>query len=138
MNLFVDSSGWIALFGDKDKFHWRAVSGYQSLENRPISWVTTDYVFDETVTFLQKHYGLFVAQRCGNAILHAPYIKMLSVDEFAWQAAWKMFQTYDDKQWAFTDCTSFIVMQQQQIWQAFSFDQHFEQAGFRLWPGESG
>ncbi len=138
MNLFVDSSGWIALFGEGDKFHQQAIAAYQGLENQPLDWITTDYVFDETVTFLQKHYGLPIAQKCGNAILHTPYIKMVTIEAAVWQAAWEMFQAYTDKQWAFTDCTSFIVMQQQQVWQAFTFDQHFEQAGFRLWPGESG
>ncbi|WP_420641153.1 type II toxin-antitoxin system VapC family toxin [Candidatus Leptofilum sp.] len=135
MNLFVDSSGWIALFGDRDKFHQRAVDAYRSLKNQRLNLLTTDYVFDETVTFLQKHYGTVVAQKCGEAILNTPYINLLYLDNEVWQAAWEMFQAYADKQWAFTDCTSFIVMQQQLIWQAFSFDQHFVQAGFQLWPG---
>jgi predicted nucleic acid-binding protein len=138
MNLFVDSSGWIALFGDRDKFHPQAVAAYRGLTNQRLNLVTTDYVFDETVTFLQKHYGTAVAKQCGQAILAAPYIKLLFVDNQIWQAAWEMFQSYEDKQWAFTDCTNFIVMQQQQVWRAFSFDQHFEQAGFQLWPGTVG
>lgn len=134
MSLFIDTSGWIALFGESDKYHPRAVRAFQGLENQSLDWVTTDYVFDETVTFLQRHYGLETAQKCGSAILNTRYIKMMFINQDAWQAAWTMFQAYADKKWAFTDCTSFIVMQRQQIWQAFSFDKHFEQAGFRLWP----
>ena len=46
-----------------------------------------------------------------------------------------MFQRYDDKQWAFTDCTSFVLMRQNNLHRAFAFDYHFAQAGFQLWPG---
>jgi predicted nucleic acid-binding protein len=48
-----------------------------------------------------------------------------------------MFRRYDDKAWAFTDCTRFVVMRQMGLMQAFAFDDHFEQAGFQLWPGKS-
>jgi len=35
-----------------------------------------------------------------------------------------------DKQWSFTDCTSYVVMRQLGIEEAFAFDRHFEQMGF--------
>ncbi|MBI5054401.1 MAG: type II toxin-antitoxin system VapC family toxin, partial [Chloroflexi bacterium] len=41
---------------------------------------------------------------------------------------------YNDKQYSFTDCTSFVVMQKRKLRDAFTFDHHFEQMGFRLWP----
>jgi predicted nucleic acid-binding protein len=50
------------------------------------------------------------------------------------EAAWEMFQAYEDKEWSFTDCTSFVLMQRRQLYLAFSFDYHFKQAGFQLWP----
>ena len=34
------------------------------------------------------------------------------------------------KEWGLTDCTSFVVMMESQITQAFTSDHHFEQAGF--------
>jgi predicted nucleic acid-binding protein len=49
-----------------------------------------------------------------------------------------MFQQYDDKQWAFTDCTSFMLMRQHNLHRAFAFDHCFEQSGFQLWPGMEG
>jgi predicted nucleic acid-binding protein len=41
--------------------------------------------------------------------------------------AWRLFHTYPDKQWSFTDCTSKIVIEKLGITHAFSFDQHFRQ-----------
>lgn len=44
--------------------------------------------------------------------------------------AWEIFAHYDDKDFSFTDCTSFAVMRQLGITTVFAFDEHFEQFGF--------
>ena len=134
MILFVDSSGWIALFGRNDKFHEPAAHASHSLQGKTLRFITTDYVFDETVTFLRKQVGFSVAQRCGKAILDSTTVDFIKINDSIWQPAWEMFQAYEDKRWSFTDCTSFALMQQRQIFQAFTFDDHFAQAGFQLWP----
>ena len=35
-----------------------------------------------------------------------------------------------DKDWGLTDCISFVVIQREEIIEAFTSDKHFEQAGF--------
>lgn len=135
MNLFVDSSGWIALFDRYDKYYEAAAKGMASLQGQRVRFLTSDYVFDETLTYLRRKTGHRVAAQFGRWVLTARHVEFVHVDEVVWQAAWEMFQTYDDKEWAFTDCTSFVLMGQHNLWRAFSFDQHFVQAGFQLWPG---
>ncbi|MFM6058496.1 MAG: hypothetical protein ACKO1I_17670 [Microcystis aeruginosa] len=44
--------------------------------------------------------------------------------------AWTLCKSRIDKAWSLVDCTSFIVMQQMEIQEALTTDQHFEQAGF--------
>lgn len=47
------------------------------------------------------------------------------------KAAWEVFEKLNvDKKWSFTDCTSKVVMEQREIFEAFAFDHHFEQMGF--------
>ena len=41
-----------------------------------------------------------------------------------------IFERYDDKDFSFTDCVSFVVMQENGIKEAFAFDEHFNQMGF--------
>lgn len=134
MNLFVDSSGWIALFDSNDKYYTRSKNALEKLEGLPVHMVTSDYVFDEAVTYLRYKTGHHVATRFGQWLLTAKHVEMIRINEQVWMDAWKMFQAYDDKEWAFTDCTSFVLMRQHNLWQAFTFDHHFEQAGFQLWP----
>ena len=37
-----------------------------------------------------------------------------------------------DKEWSLTDCTSFVVMQEEGLTDALTTDHHFEQAGFTV------
>ena len=138
MTMFVDTSGWIALFDKSDQYFPTAIKHWREMLNEPLTLLTTDYVLDETLTHLLYRCGRKVALQFGHWAFATSYLEIQFVDNEVWQAAWEMIQAYEDKQWAFTDCTSFIVMQQRQVWQAFSFDPHFEQAGFRLWPGAAG
>jgi len=46
------------------------------------------------------------------------------------ERAMEIFKQYHDKDFSFVDCMSFAIMNQQNLFQAFTFDQHFAQAGF--------
>lgn len=45
-----------------------------------------------------------------------------------------MFQSFKDKEWSFTDCTSYALMRKLDIDTGISFDQHFKQFGVRVIP----
>ncbi|MEK7280450.1 MAG: hypothetical protein AAB266_06755 [Nitrospirota bacterium] len=44
-------------------------------------------------------------------------------------AAFNIFRQYTDKDFSFTDCTSFSIMKSVKLTKAFAFDRHFEQYG---------
>lgn len=44
---------------------------------------------------------------------------------------------HDDKTYSFVDATSFAVMQRLRVTEAFAFDRHFQQFGFRVLGLES-
>jgi predicted nucleic acid-binding protein len=52
-----------------------------------------------------------------------------------WEAA-KLMEERLDKRWSFTDCTSFVAMRSLNVGSAFTFDDNFQQAGFKMLPGE--
>lgn len=137
MSLFVDASGWIALFSAADKYHAAASLAFRSLQTTPRRLVTSDYVLDETLTYLRLTFDHPTAVRFGRWVSAAAYVETIWIDDALWQDAWRMFQSYADKRWSFTDCTSFVLMRQHGLYHAFAFDRHFQQAGFQLWPGES-
>ena len=94
----------------------------------------TDYVFDETLTLITAKVNHALAVACGEWLLSTPVIRLIRIEPDLWDDAWALFRRYDDKEFSFTDCTSFVVMQRYHLVDAFTFDHHFEQMGFRLWP----
>ncbi len=134
MRLFVDTGAWCALYDKSDLYHPHALSFLQGLKEKKAQLITSDYVLDETLTLLRFRAGHREAVEFGRWVLRSPLVKMLSVNERVWQAAWEIFVRYDDKDFSFTDCTSFALMQQLGLHEAFAFDDHFRQMGFVMVP----
>jgi predicted nucleic acid-binding protein len=94
---------------------------------------TTDYIFGETVTFMECVLGRHdLAVNVGKALLTSPFTTTLGIDEELFQTAWNQFR--DSKGYSFADCTSFMVMKKLGITHAFTFDRHFKSAGFQTIP----
>jgi predicted nucleic acid-binding protein len=67
-----------------------------------------------------------VEQMVGAGILHT-----VQISEAVREETWKVFEQFNkDKEWSYTDCTSYVVMKQLDISEAFAFDHHFEQMTF--------
>jgi predicted nucleic acid-binding protein len=132
--LFLDTSYLIAIESADDHNHKVALTHWQDLSgNLPII-VTTSYIFDEVVTFFNNRNRHGKAVEIGKLLLESPSVKFIYIDEAVIHEAWRYFIQHSDKTYSFTDCTSFVVMKQQRIRAALTFDQHFVQAGFKRNP----
>lgn len=60
-----------------------------------------------------------------------PAIEVVPVDTALLDRALALFGQRSDKDWGFTDCISFIVMQERGLNDVLTTDHHFSQAGFR-------
>ncbi|MFX1563644.1 MAG: type II toxin-antitoxin system VapC family toxin [Promethearchaeota archaeon] len=137
MRLFVDTSGFKAFYDNSDRHHSRATKFIQELRERrlPYTFVfTSDYIFDETVTLIRMAHSHANAVKFGEAVLASRIINLVKLDDEVVHAAWILFKKYHDKAFSFTDCTSFALMKQMGVQDAFAFDKNFEQAGFRMLP----
>jgi len=134
MRYFGDSSAWIALFDKDDKYHRRAEAWARSIQGQGHLFFTTDYVLDEAITHLQSTVNHATAEDCADWVLKQRHLQVVHITEEIWDEALALFRKYDDKDFSFTDCTSFVVMQQHKLRDVFGFDHHFEQMNFRLWP----
>ena len=133
-NLFLDASYVIALEIANEQNHLAASSHWQSLDRKSTRFVTTSYVFDEIVTFLNSRRLHAKAVEIGNRLLNSPSVQFIQVSETIFLEAWEFFQKYNDKSYSLTDCVSFVVMEQLKIKEALTFDHHFLQAGFIKLP----
>jgi len=132
MQIFVDTGAWIALADVNDQHHNSAKNLYVLIQKKNIKLLTTDYIFDETVTWLHYKIGHDVACDWGNKILNSHMVDMIKVsDEYVYQA-WKLFQKYHDQKFSFTDCISFVIMNLLEIDIVFAYDSHFSTMNFQL------
>jgi predicted nucleic acid-binding protein len=130
--IFADANGWIALNSKKDQLHSTAVTINKELLQNGHRYVTTNFVLDETYTGLLVHVGHFAAVDFGERIRSTRTVHMIHITEDIEEEAWNLFKQYSDKDFSFTDCTSFVVMRQLRLTEAFTNDHHFEQMGFAL------
>lgn len=133
-SLFLDTNFVVALNLRSDQ-SYSAASRYwaTALNNRQES-VTTTFVLDEAVTFLNSRGQHALAVAVGAQLLHSPVITLVHIDAPLLERGWNYFVRHHDKRYSLTDCISFVVMQERGLRQALTFDQHFAQAGFECVP----
>ena len=133
MEIFLDSSFLVAFYNRNDKNHLMDRRFISNSDNR-WSFVISDYIFDEILTVLMVRGGKFVSIEAGCKILGDNRINLLQVDKNVFQKAWLIYQGFKDKEWSFTDCTSYVLMKNLSIDVGASFDDHFSQFGFNRVP----
>lgn len=129
--LFVDTGAWYALVDKNDPDHKEAVS---FIRNNKIPLLTTNFVFDETITLLRSRLGWNVAKEFGQRLKDSRFVSLIAAKDEDEEKAWEIFLKYKDKDFSYTDCTSFAVMERLRIDTAFSFDSHFQTMKFQVMP----
>jgi predicted nucleic acid-binding protein len=94
--------------------------------------ITTNYILDELFTLLRARVSHEETIQIGETIRKSPNIRIIWILEALEETAWEFFKEHHDKTYSFTDCTSFVVMRSLGMKLAFSYDSHFEQAGFQI------
>jgi predicted nucleic acid-binding protein len=137
---FVDTWGWLVLANDRDPAFAKVSRLRSEAAASATTWVTTDYVLDETLTRLFAGAPFAKARRFMEAIFEASELGLIVIErvtEDRFQAAWELRLRYRDKpRISFTDLSSFVVMKELEIAAVITGDAHFEQAGlgFRRLP----
>lgn len=129
--IFADTSGWYALVDANDPDHHRSKDWF--MQNR-LPLITTDYIFDESLTLIRTSLGHTEAVMFAEKLLASKLAQLISVTEEDKQKAWVIFQKYHDKVLSFTDCTSFAVMKRLEIDTAFALDHDFAVLGYTMVP----
>jgi hypothetical protein len=135
--VFVDTSGLYALVEKNDAHHRAARRVVEKLLHGGRKLVLTDYIIDETTTLANACSGKHVAMRVLGLVEQSEGIRIEWVGSLRFEATTTFFRKHTDHGYSFTDCTSFIVMNELELTQAMTTDKHFPQAGFEalLLPG---
>lgn len=132
--IFVDTGAIVALYIKDDQFHEEAVNFWKYAESEKLRLLTSNFVFNEILTWVLYKKGIVTSIKLGEYLLTnsdiLPIKPILPEDE---EDAWSLYKKYYFGV-SYTDCTSFAFMKRFGLRTAFSFDNHFIQAGFKILP----
>lgn len=129
--VFVDTSAWYALVDRVDPDHGEVTAQFKTYRSR---LVTSNFVFDETLTLLRYRLGWQVAHAFGEQMRTgqlSQYVRISPQDE---EAAWETFAHYREQSFSYTDCTSFALMERLRLSMAIALDDDFRILGYQLLP----
>lgn len=128
---FIDTGAWFARFYRRDIHHREAVKIWSFIEKENIIAVSTNHVLDELATLLARRTDYEYSGSKMEKIYDSDIrIERSSVkDELN---ALAFFRKYADQKVSFTDCLSFAIMKKLNMRRPFTFDRHFEYAGFEI------
>jgi len=131
-SVFVDTSAFKALTDETDDFYDKAEMIWQSFLKDEVGLLTSNFILDESYTLLRARRNFETVKLLKDFLINSEVsIKIIRVTARDEIEAWKWFAR-DWSKLSFTDCVSFAVMRRMGIKKAFSFDQHFAKAGFKL------
>jgi predicted nucleic acid-binding protein len=95
--------------------------------------VTSEMVLTEVLNAFAGKGAVLRAAGCSlvGQIRSNPNADLVPITSAALQLSMTRYCSRGDKAWGLTDCTSFLIMEEQGITEALSADRDFVQAGFR-------
>jgi len=132
--IFIDTGAFLARYLRNDQYHDQSNEIWEAIRRRRETCFTTNFVLNEVFTLLGRRAGnKFAAVRALN-IYASRVIKVMRPDRKAEVKAIDIFEKFAGQKITFTDCISFVLMKQEGIKRAFSFDFHFRLAGYDVVP----
>lgn len=128
--IFVDTSGFYAVLIEGNAAHEKATSILHQAAETKRRFVTTDYILDETTTLLKSRGYAHLLPRLLRSVFDSDACRVEWMDRERFMRTWHYLRRHEDKDWSFTDCFSFWLMEEYDIGEALSTDDHFRQAGY--------
>jgi predicted nucleic acid-binding protein len=125
--VFADSFYFVARLNRNDQFHERALHFTLPSSARLI---TTEWVLAEVADALAKSDFRPHLREVFRDLKGSTSSEVIAASTESFDRALEFYHQRRDKEWSFTDCTSFLAMHDRGIREALTGDHHFEQAGF--------
>jgi uncharacterized protein len=129
---FADTSWWVAWALPGDNRHDASLAMLAML-GRAEQVLTTNYVVGEAWTFLRRKDSHRTAVEFLDRIevlTDAERLAVHRVTDAQEAAAWEWLRQHDERVYSVVDATSFRVMRDRRLREAFAFDHDFSAAGF--------
>jgi predicted nucleic acid-binding protein len=126
---FLDTAYVLAVLNPKDTYHKQAKAMLPSMHSAHEVWLTEAVLIEIANALASSNRSAAVAFI--NSCYVTPNVRVVSVDSKLLKRAMGFYENRGDKEWGLTDCISFLIMDDNDLTEAFTADDHFQQAGFR-------
>lgn len=130
--IFVDTSAFLAILNDGDRFHAPAGAAWQAWIMQDELLITSNYIVLEATALVQHRLGVDAAATLHDDML--PLLHIEWIDVALHNLGVNALLTRRQRQLSLVDCTSFALLRHLGIRQAFTFDRHFAEQGFTCVP----
>ena len=128
--LFIDTGAFYARYVARDDHHEEALALWKTVQEKKIPCLTSNFVMAELISLLIYRFGNKSALQAAREIYTSHAIQIIPVTLEMELKALDWLEKYSDQAFSMTDATSFALMEEKEIKTAFTFDHHFEVAGF--------
>lgn len=129
--IFVDTGAFLGRYLPDDQHHAAAVDGWSYLASQRLACCTSNLVLGETITLLARRADYRFAAEKARLIQTSAVLRILRSTREDELEAVNWLEKFADQKVSFTDAVSFALMRRHRIARAFTFDRHFELAGFK-------
>ncbi len=131
MNVYIDTSAFLAVLNAGDEFHTQALPiWFALLDDNQIKMNTNSFVLVESYALIQNRLGLDAVKTFTQDIY--PMLIVHWVEEHIFQQSIVSFLSASRKNLSLVDCTSFVTMLTAKINKVFTFDKYFKEQGFDM------
>lgn len=129
-SLFIDTGAFYARYVARDEHHAEAMSRWQAIQRDALPCVTSNFVVAELTTLFVYRFGAERALRATREIYGSQVLRIVPLTLEIELKALDWIERFQGQEFSMTDATSFALMSEQNLKTAFTFDQHFDIAGF--------
>jgi predicted nucleic acid-binding protein len=131
MNVFVDTSGLLAVLDAGDANHAQARVVWEKMLGAGDELVCHNYILVETSAVTLRRLGREAVRTFEQDIV--PVLRLVWVTREVHEAAASAHLLAARRTLSLVDCVSFELMRRTGIRSAFAFDRHFQECGYELY-----
>lgn len=128
--IFVDTAYVYAVLSPRDQWHRQAVLWQEKIISEKLPLIITEFVLMEIADGLAAINYRQTALQTVRLFYENPVAEIVPASSELFAQALNLYEQRHDKSWGLTDCKSFVVMNENNLTQALTTDDHFRQAGF--------
>jgi uncharacterized protein len=132
--IFVDTGALLARYVRQDQHREAALRVWEEISKGKLWILTSNFVLDEFATLLARRSDYAFAATVLRSLYSSEVLEILRPSREHEVLALDLFEKFSDQRVSFTDCVSFALMRSHRIEKAFTFDRHFQLAGFTALP----